>query len=872
MRLALGVHGAAGRTVNPRDRSKWDKLPISIANWVCTVVCTFLGQLRLNRRPGASDAIGKRDWLMTTRSGWAWPRLLTLLVVMALTAVTVSAFAVTHRVADNQEWRLLRERAVEVQALLGSSFGSLESSLRVLGPLGASPGPEAQALFARSAGGLVEGSTKTIGVAAEDGSGLAVVASVGDGPADGERLVGERALLAARALALDETRLVSALITDQGETRLVLALPVDEGRAVAFSESVVDPSQPAPSTSDSPFQELRVALYASSRSDPSALVVTTEADLPFAGRVEHVPFAVGADEWLLVVGDRAPLAGSLTRNVPWFVLAGGLMMTLLVAAVVETLSRRRGYALALVGERTRDLEGALGELGETRRFLERLLTAGPVLVGRATVSDQQMTYVSPNIERLYGISEAEALAPGFLASRIHPDDIAGFVEAMQRIAVGSSHRELLEYRLRHGDGRYRWVAATQVPETNGTDSVVATLSYVLDVDDRRRTEEALREAQATAESANRAKSEFLSRMSHELRTPLNAVLGFGQLLQIEPLTDPQRDSVDHILKGGRHLLDLINEVLDISRIETGDLALSPEPVQLTELTQEVLALMRPLADQRGIQLVLDRPEGCDGYVFADRQRAKQVLLNLLSNAVKYNRPRGTVAISCDSTDTRFQINVTDTGMGIPTERLALLFTPFERLGAEHSSEEGTGIGLALSKRLAEAMGGTLTVDSALGRGSTFTLDLPRVEGPVERYERLTPGTEHTVEPATHGRVVLHIEDNLSNLTLIERVLAQRSGVEVIAAMQGRLGLELARVHQPVLVLLDLHLPDMDGAQVLQRLRDDPATASIPVVIISADATPGQVQRLLSAGALAYLTKPIDVREVVRLLDEAVSAR
>ena len=179
----------------------------------------------------------------------------------------------------------------------------------------------------------------------------------------------------------------------------MLALPVDEGRAVAYSESIVAPSQPVPSTSDSPFRELRVALYASPRADPSALLITTEADLPLTGRVESLPFAVGADEWPLVVGDRAPLAGSLARNLPWFVLAGGLMLALLIAALVETLSRRRGYAMALVAERTRDLEGVLGELGETRWFLERLLTAGPVLVGRATVSDQRVTYVSPNIER-----------------------------------------------------------------------------------------------------------------------------------------------------------------------------------------------------------------------------------------------------------------------------------------------------------------------------------------------------------------------------------------------------------------------------------------------------------------------------------------
>jgi signal transduction histidine kinase/ActR/RegA family two-component response regulator len=442
---------------------------------------------------------------------------------------------------------------------------------------------------------------------------------------------------------------------------------------------------------------------------------------------------------------------------------------------------------------------------------------------------------------------------------------------MERLVESCSDREVLECRFRSGDDVYRWISITLVPETDGT--AVAVLGYIVDIDDRRRAEQAQREAQEAAEAANRAKSEFLSRMSHELRTPLNAVLGFGQLLEMDELSDPQRDAVDHILKGGSHLLGLINEVLDISRVEAGELSLSPEAVLAAELVREAVDLIRPLADQRGIQLVVDGSGSCDCYVFADRQRCKQVLLNLLSNAVKYNRSRGTVAVSCQqSADARLHISVADTGMGIPAERLGMLFTPFERLGAEQTGEEGTGIGLALSKRLAEAMGGTLGATSALGQGSTFTVELPLVEGPVERYERLNGGTQAAPKPAARRRVVLHIEDNLSNLNLIERVLAQRAGIEVVAAMQGRLGLELAREHHPMLVLLDLHLPDMGGEQVLQRLRDDPATASIPVVIVSADATPGYVQRLLSAGAAAYLPKPIDVHDLLRLLDEAMEGR
>jgi CheY-like chemotaxis protein len=268
--------------------------------------------------------------------------------------------------------------------------------------------------------------------------------------------------------------------------------------------------------------------------------------------------------------------------------------------------------------------------------------------------------------------------------------------------------------------------------------------------------------------------------------------------------------------------------------------------------------------------VIDRSGICDCYVFADRQRAKQILLNIFSNAVKYNRPRGTIAVTCrPAGDTAFHISVADTGRGIPAERLGLLFTPFERLGAEDTDVEGTGIGLALSRRLAEAMGGRLLADSTLDQGSTFTVELPVVEGPVERYERLNDDQEPAPVPLDDRQRVLYIEDNLANLRLIERLLARRPDVEVVAAMHGSLGLELAREHQPAVVLLDLHLPDMGGDQVLQRLRDDPLTASIPVIIVSADATAGQIQRLLAAGATAYLTKPIDVPELTAVLDKVL---
>jgi PAS domain S-box-containing protein len=799
-----------------------------------------------------------------------WPRPATLLVLLVLAAVTLVAFLATLHVAADQEDRLQHEQAVEVQAVLAGSVGALESSLKVLGPVGAAGGPQAQALFRRTAANQLRDDTTAFGVAAVRQGRPTVVVEVGDGPAVGQPLTGERQALFQRALGQDDPRLVSGIIGEKGQRRLLLAMRVGS-RAVVYRGTALKSAMPVPSTRNSPFRGLRVALYASPTTDRSNLIVTNQ-DEPLTGSLEKLKVPVGADRWLLVVAERHPLAGTLAAQFPWFVLAGGLVTALLVAAIVETLLRRRAWAMSLVRERTGDLELALDELSEAHAFVDRLMTALPVLVARFSLDHGQLTYVSPNVERIIGFSDAEVLAPGFLDEHIDPEDLPEAKARFDRVATESvSHA--VEFRFHRPGEVPLWLSTVIVPDVDEQGRLIGMFAYAWDVSARRHAEQAQREAQAAAEAANRAKSEFLSRMSHELRTPLNSVLGFGQLLEIDYLSDTQRDAVGHILKGGRHLLGLINEVLDISRIETGDLRLSPESVRLAELIEEAISLMRPMVEQRGMKLVVDQPDESTGYVFADRQRAKQVLLNLLSNAVKYNRPKGTVVVSCARvSDSRVRISVADTGMGIPSDRIGMLFTPFERLGAEHGVEEGTGIGLALSKRLTEAMSGTLTMTSTQGQGSTFTVELPSAEGPVERYERLTLAPLYVPPVMTGGRLVLHIEDNLSNLSLIERVLAQRPGVEVIAAMQGRLGVELARKHQPALVLLDLHLPDIDGEQVLQQLRDDPSTASIPVVIVSADATSRQVQRLLSAGAAAYITKPIDVREVLRHLDETMVAR
>jgi CheY-like chemotaxis protein len=350
------------------------------------------------------------------------------------------------------------------------------------------------------------------------------------------------------------------------------------------------------------------------------------------------------------------------------------------------------------------------------------------------------------------------------------------------------------------------------------------------------------------------------------------VLGFGQLLEQDHLNPDQRESVSYILTAGRHLLGLIDEVLDISRIEAGTLSLSLEPVRADQLVDEVLDLVWPLAEARGIRLVHEPPPTEGLYLLADMQRFKQILLNLLSNAVKYNVERGLVTVTTAATTTgTVRITVTDTGPGIRPEQRALLFTPFQRLGAEQGPVEGTGIGLVLSRSLAEAMGGSLDVDTT-GPGSRFWVELPAATGPVELSHREREHAARGLPAAPPGTraFVLCIEDNPSNARLMERVLETRPGLELMVAGQGRLGVELAREHLPRLVLLDLHLPDIDGEEVLRRLRRDPATADIPVVIVSADGTHGHESRLLAGGAAAFLTKPYDVARLLALIDEAVA--
>jgi signal transduction histidine kinase/CheY-like chemotaxis protein len=444
----------------------------------------------------------------------------------------------------------------------------------------------------------------------------------------------------------------------------------------------------------------------------------------------------------------------------------------------------------------------------------------------------------------------------------------GYVSNDRRVLETRHAVEVEEHA--HGlEGRY---LSIKFPMTDDAGRLYGVGGISTDITDRKRAEAAAQQAKEEAERANRAKSEFLSRMSHELRTPLNAILGFAQLLQLDQLPPESAASVDRILRAGRHLLVLINEVLEITKLEATDQHISVESVHACEPLQEALELVRPLALEHDVELVVDFHHGLYEFVLADYQRLKQALLNVLSNAIKYNRRGGVVRVSFRREDGRLRYRVTDTGPGIRSEDLGRLFVPFERLAATSSQTEGTGLGLALSRALVDAMGGRLDVErTAPGEGSTFFVELSLAERPPERAGLPFDQSALTLLDGCDlgSATVLSVEDNLSNFDLVQGILKRVGEIDLIPAMQGQLGIELAARHRPDVILLDLHLPDLAGDEVLRRLRADERTREIPVIVLSADAIPTRVERLRREGIVDYVTKPIEIDRFLSAMRRAL---
>ncbi|MDI3284758.1 ATP-binding protein [Polyangium sp. 15x6] len=456
------------------------------------------------------------------------------------------------------------------------------------------------------------------------------------------------------------------------------------------------------------------------------------------------------------------------------------------------------------------------------------------------------------------------------------ESYAVFLEAFPVFKERGSVRDI-EFTFRRKDGSTfpGLLSSTAIKDASGR--FVRSRAVILDLSARKRAEDELAEAKRAADAANKAKSEFLSSMSHELRTPLNAILGFAQLLgrdKSPQLTARQLGYLKHVLRGGEHLLQLIDEVLDLARIESGRVPISVEPVDVEAVLREVSVTLGPMAQSRGVTLALMPPPPDLPQIRVDRTRFSQVLLNFGSNAIKYNRAAGHVSFIASVTASgEVRVTVSDTGIGIPADRQAELFQPFHRLGQETGSIEGTGIGLAIVKRLVELMGGRVGVHSTPGKGSEFWVEFPAFEiTPEERVSSAprTPAHRDLASPEGRRYKALYIEDNPANLALMQELLATLESFELLTAPTAEIGIELARAHRPDIVVLDINLPGMNGFEAIEHLKSSPETRAIPVVALSASAMERDLRRAEQAGFSRYLTKPVKIEELEGALSDLVA--
>jgi PAS domain S-box-containing protein len=590
---------------------------------------------------------------------------------------------------------------------------------------------------------------------------------------------------------------------------------------------------------------------------------------PFA--LDHSLLFAGR-EWNLRVGaDPDEIPNGARRNA-WILATVGLLSAAMFGVSLLITTGRTRRIESAVRERTAALRAEVGErhvaemaLRASEQRFRNILDNVPIGVVYTDLAGR-VIQANPRYCELTGYSESEleALSPAALT---HPDDLATDEMLTGQLVAGEIPVHRRHKRCFNRAGDVVWVRSTVSLLRDAKNEPSRIVAVVEDITEHLRLEDAER-AREAAEASNRAKSDFLSRMSHELRTPLNAMLGFAQLLEIDrrnPLTPTQRPWVAQIQQAGWHLLEMINDVLDLSRIDSGNLRLETTTLDLAGLVEATTALVTSDASRRGIRISQALAPGTSALL-GDATRVKQILTNLLSNAVKYNIDNGRVHVASRlAAPDVIEISVIDTGLGMTPEQMEGLFRPFNRLGRERTALQGTGIGLVISRRLAELMGGTIRVKSVPNEGSSFILRLPKAIDPDTLRSRLD---DFESLPADyHRRIVHYIEDNETNVEVMRGILAQRAQVQMEVSLTGLDGMAAVRARQPHLILLDMHLPDVAGIELLGHLKTEPATAAIPVIVVSADATAQQVDAALDAGAVRYLTKPVAVNELLATIDD-----
>ncbi|WP_338413957.1 PAS domain S-box protein [uncultured Sphaerotilus sp.] len=547
--------------------------------------------------------------------------------------------------------------------------------------------------------------------------------------------------------------------------------------------------------------------------------------------------------------------------------AGNLIIGYLLIGTDNSARKQVEAEQKKLDQRLRDQQFYTRSLIESN--VDALMTTDP----SGIISD-----VNKQTEALTGCTRDELIGAPFKNYFTDP----GRAAAAIKLVLNKNKVTNYELTARARDGKETVVSFNATTFYDRDRTLQGVFAAARDVTERKFLDQALQEtnlelesAKFAAERANLAKSDFLSSMSHELRSPLNAILGFAQLMEsgAPKPTPSQKASIDQILQAGWYLLELINEILDLALIESGKLSLSQEAMSLSEVLADCEAMIEPQAQGGHIHLqfpVFDGPF----FVKADRTRVKQVFINLLSNAIKYNRVGGGVEVSCREVGARTRISFRDTGTGLTPDKLAQLFQPFNRLGQEGSATEGTGIGLVVSKRLVELMGGEIGAQSTVGVGSVFWVELNTTAAPglAPCFQAPEPTASAPVPDGTPIRTVLCVEDNPANLMLVEQLIARRPDLRLLSARDGQSGVEIARTALPDVILMDINLPVVNGIQALKVLAREPATAGIPVIALSANAMPRDIEKGLEVGFFGYLTKPIKVDVFMAAVDAALQVR